>query len=1112
MPPSGRAGPRPRRWPSRIALAVAGVAVLCAGALAWGFRTGFPQEGFAFLYMPLVGAAAYFRGRWAGVLAGIVSLLVTVYFVFPPVHSFAIRPDALPILLSFIVVGALIVEGGARLRHAEAQSSLLAALVQSSDDAIFSTSLDGAILTWNRGAERLYGYTAAEVIGRPVSMLAPPERLDELSDIMSRLRRGERFEQLETERVKKDGTRIDVSFSIAPVTDSAGWIVGASTIARDISERKRVDRHQRFLVNANAVLASSLDVQDTLDALARLTVPALADWCTIRLVADDGSLGPAAVMHPDSAKAELARRAVQRDATRPHPHGPSAARPAQSVVYPDVSAERLAVVEPDPTLREIIGGRGVRSALTVPLMARGRTLGALAFFSAESARRYDQHDLAFAEQLAHQAALAIDNARLHQAEHAERQRTERVASRIGRLQALTASLSEALTPDQVGAVTLRHLIDDLGAAAAAVLLRADDGRSLELLSATGYSADTLGRWRSLPGDVQPVTAAERTGRVVWFASWADFQARYPEAVIPSEPARLGARAAVPLMFHGRPVGALYLNFAEARTLTGEELEFMLTVGRQCAQAVDRARLYARERQIATTLQHALLPAELPHVPGVDIRASYVPAAEATDIGGDWYDVVHLPDGRVVLSVGDVVGHGLEAAATMGEVRHAIRTAVLEGHDPGRVLVVASKVLQLRGEKGMATAVVGLLDPIRQEFAFASAGHPAPVIATSEHVQALESGGPPLGILDAPAPSVVRVPLVPGALLVLYTDGLIEYARDYVRGEAALLEAVRHEQAAHSPNPAQAILERVVPGSRVRDDIAILTVRLEGEPTGVLDLTLPAEVASLARTRHVLQRWARDLGLDEVRTFAMQVAVGEATTNVIQHAYGAAPGTVRLRAHKEGDLLRVEVEDRGRWRPERPGAEGVHGLAMMRSLADSVDVQTTEQGTVVRFAFSTAGPPAGGDGIAAPAVSLDATSPDVAPSGPPDRLQAAEAGRAEPIAGSVEFQRRSVAGLPVLGFTGALDLSTVERFVQALEHAAAGAQRGVILSLDTVTYMDSHGLRALLEARSFLAMRGRVLVLVVPQGAPVHRILDAAGVRPLFPIFPTVEDAVAESAT
>lgn len=883
---------------------------------------------------------------------GIISLVGALYFIIPPVHSFAFRPDTLAVVLAFIVVGALIVEGAAWLRLAETDSYKYASLVETSDDAIYMKSLDETILTWNRGAERLYGYAAHEMIGRSVSVLVPPDRVDELADVMSRLRRGGRLEPFETVRLKKDGTPVDVSLSISPVTDSAGWIVGASMLARDISDRKRAERQQRFLVEANQVLMASLDVQASLDALAALVVPAMVDWCTIELV-KEGSPSYTTVMHQDPGKTARARDAHQTYAHRPDAQIPWVVRTGRPALFPEITPDAVAALVPDATLRDFIGGSALRSGLAVPLVARGRTLGALSFFSAESARRYDQHDLWFAEQLGRHAALALDNAWLHQAEHAARRGAERLASRLGRLQSLTQALSEALTPEQVAEAILHHVVEDLDAGAAAVLLRGDDERSLELLSAVGYSPETHARWQRAPEEIRPIALAMRTRQVVWFPSWDDFRARYPQAIAPSEPARQGARAAVPLMLRGRPLGALHMNFKETREFTAEDLEFLMTLGRQCAQAIDRARLYAREHQIATTLQRALLPSELPPVPGVDIRATYLAAAAASDVGGDWYDVFRLPDGCVALSVGDVVGHGIEAASTMGEVRHAIRTAVLEGHDPGSALAVASKVLQLRRDKGMATAVVGVLDPAVGTFTYASAGHPSPIIATNGQIEMLESGGPPMGLLDQLAVPLARAFLPYGALLVLYTDGLVEDARDYVRGEAELLSAIQHEHASGSPNPAQSILERVVSGRQVPDDIAIVAVRLGPRPVEAIDVTLPAEVTSLAHTRRMLERLAQDLGFDEARTAAMQVAVGEAATNAIQHAYGAMPGTVRLRARTEGRFLQVEVEDAGRWRPARAGAGGVHGLELMRALADAVDIASTEHGTTVRLAFAMA---------------------------------------------------------------------------------------------------------------------------------------------------------------
>ncbi len=252
---------------------------------------------------------------------------------------------------------------------------------------------------------------------------------------------------------------------------------------------------------------------------------------------------------------------------------------------------------------------------------------------------------------------------------------------------------------------------------------------------------------------------------------------------------------------------------------------MLTLGRQCVQAMDRARLYAHEHQVAATLQGALLPVTLPQVAGIRIDAVYRAATPAADVGGDWYDVFRLPGGRVALTVGDVAGHGLDAAVVMGEMRHAIRAAALAGYDPANVLRVADAVLRA-GEGGMATAVVAIVDPVKLEFAYAAAGHPPPIIATREGIETLRQGTIPLGfgasLPVAPEPR----PLPSDALLVLYTDGLIEIDRDLTGGEALLQAAVAEEYGQRFASPAHALLDRLTTDRRVFDDIAILTIAVE----------------------------------------------------------------------------------------------------------------------------------------------------------------------------------------------------------------------------------------------------------------------------------------------
>jgi len=254
-----------------IAAALAGGSAAC---VVWAFHAAFPKNGFLFLYIPVIGAVAYFGGRRPGLVTALVSFLTGWYLIIPPEYSFSIHPDTLPILLLFAAAGVLIVEWAVRLGEAQAASTGLALIVDSSDDAIFSKSLDGTILTWNTGAERLYGYGAAEVVGQSVSVLAPPERVDEIPDILARLRRGERVDHYESVRMRKDGTRVIVSLTISPVRNKSGTIIGAATIARDITERKQAEQAlQRRkvddeLINAIATRAAGETHIDRLLAMA----------------------------------------------------------------------------------------------------------------------------------------------------------------------------------------------------------------------------------------------------------------------------------------------------------------------------------------------------------------------------------------------------------------------------------------------------------------------------------------------------------------------------------------------------------------------------------------------------------------------------------------------------------------------------------------------------------------------------------------------------------------------------------------------------------------------------------------------------------------------------
>jgi PAS domain S-box-containing protein len=293
----------------------------------------------------------------------------------------------------------------------------LAASVDSSDEAIIGQTLEGIITSWNQGAERLYGYTAAEVLGQPLARLIPPALPAELPQLLARLQRGERIEHYETQRLHKDGTRRDVSLTISPIRHSAGQIIGASKIARDITARQQAEAAQRFLAEASTLLASSRDPPTPLEQLAHLLVPTLADWCCIDLPQDDGWMHRLAVVHADPAKAALAEQLRRQYPVLP----PDAShtltrvlRTGQSWLDPAPTATRLREEAREAAHWTLVQALGFQAAMVVPLLARGRVLGTLTCVLGAGPQRYSAADLALAEDLARRAALALDNARLYQ--------------------------------------------------------------------------------------------------------------------------------------------------------------------------------------------------------------------------------------------------------------------------------------------------------------------------------------------------------------------------------------------------------------------------------------------------------------------------------------------------------------------------------------------------------------------------------------------------------------------------------------------------------------------------------------------------------------------------
>jgi len=301
--------------------------------------------------------------------------------------------------------------------------SLLSAIVQFSDDAIVSKDLNSIVTSWNPAAEQMFGYSAREMIGQSIRLIIPADRQHEEDEVLARIGTGDRVEHFETQRVRKDGSIVYVSLTISPVRDSEGRIVGASKIARDISDRiraraaaERGRQHSAYLAQLSAAFAASLEPEQVLTTVATLSVPFFADWCAVDIVQETGQIDRLTVRHVDPAKVELATRVRDRYEDSRSPTSPAAViRTGQAAIIPSIT-DKMIVDSAGGDMERIalVRSLGLISYLCLPLTVHGQTIGALTFATAESERLYDDGDIRIAQDAAARTALAYDNTRAYE--------------------------------------------------------------------------------------------------------------------------------------------------------------------------------------------------------------------------------------------------------------------------------------------------------------------------------------------------------------------------------------------------------------------------------------------------------------------------------------------------------------------------------------------------------------------------------------------------------------------------------------------------------------------------------------------------------------------------
>ncbi|MGW0775364.1 SpoIIE family protein phosphatase [Streptomyces sp. NPDC002835] len=528
------------------------------------------------------------------------------------------------------------------------------------------------------------------------------------------------------------------------------------------------------------------------------------------------------------------------------------------------------------------------------------------------------------------------------------------------VESTTAALAHARTvQDVIELLKDSHGLEHLGATSLVMGLL-ESGR-IHLVAEGPEGSFVPGTRYTRVDEQYPMSEVVRTLTPRFIESKADFARSYP--ILWPHISGLGITAAayLPLIAQARPIGALGLLYRDKTAFSPDERNLLVALGSSIAQSLQRAVLYEQEHDLAEGLQQAMLPRRIPDVPGAQIAVRYRSARFGQDIGGDWYDVIPLPGGRVGAVIGDVQGHDTHAAAVMGQLRIVLRAYAAEGHPPATVMARASVFLHELDTDRFATCIYAEADLSTGVVQVVRAGHVDPLMRDRDGTcrRLAMSGGLPLGLsaefgrLEYP---VIIIELDPGQTLVMYTDGLVEQpGSDLDDGMRALSELVRE-----GPRDVQRLADRlceVVDERGGDDDVALLLLRRKEAYTAKAGGRLQQHVAqgdpeALRSARHMVRAAVESWGA-RYRADEIELAADELITNALVHTDGGAIVTVRVPAGGEW-RLRVEVEDRSSALPRRrevsvSGISG-RGLMLVERLSDAWGVESRGTGKCVWCEF------------------------------------------------------------------------------------------------------------------------------------------------------------------
>ena len=528
-------------------------------------------------------------------------------------------------------------------------------------------------------------------------------------------------------------------------------------------------------------------------------------------------------------------------------------------------------------------------------------------------------------------------------EQSARAEAEAMASTVTRLERLTEAALQNLSLEELLNELLDQVSDLLGADTAAILLL-DEERDVLVVRAEHnlYGETDSGVTIPVGAGFAGRIVSERRSIVIDDVSKA-------EIISPILREKVASVAGVPLLADGRIIGVMHVGTTEPRHFTAEDTIVLQLAADRAGRAIERARRFQQEHETAVTLQRSLLPDRLPDIPGIALAARYLPGAAGAEVGGDWYDVIALADGRIGIAMGDVVGRGIPAASLMGQLRNGLRAYAIEGHSPAAVIERLDRLVHSLNPGRMATLLYMVIDADGRNATFANAGHLPPLVIEEGRSPVLleNARGVPLGVLPYATFEEKPATLAPGATLVLYTDGLVE--------ERGISIEIRLEDLKRAATPAfhgpteltERLLAEMLPGGPGVDDVAVLALTTAPASSDRMALSLPAQPEALITARRALRNWLGEVGADADAVYDITLAAGEACTNAIEHAYAPGEASFDIEAVRGNGDVTVRVRDYGQWRPPRGQNRG-RGLKLMETLMDDVNVVREAGGTTVEL--------------------------------------------------------------------------------------------------------------------------------------------------------------------